>query len=70
MIKFIEFLGRLVVRGYTRAASLERKVSIVEAKTASELAKKADKARIASMEASMKARQLDKKAEQLKGFFS
>lgn len=31
MIKLIEFLGRLVVRGYRRAAVLERKV---EKKTA------------------------------------
>lgn len=27
MIKLIEFLGRLVVRGYRRAAVLERKVA-------------------------------------------
>ncbi|ACF15801.1 gp3.7 [Escherichia phage EcoDS1] len=27
MIKFIEFLGRLVVRGYRRAATMERKVA-------------------------------------------
>lgn len=70
MIKFIEFLGRLVVRGYARAASVERKVSSVEAKTAAELAKKADEARIASLEAGLRAKGLDKKAEQLKGFFS
>lgn len=70
MIKFIEFLGRLVVRGYSRAASVERKVSSVEAKAAAELAKKADEARIKSLDAGLRAKGLDKKAEQLKGFFS
>lgn len=34
MIKFIEFLGRLVVRGYARAASVERKVASAAAKGA------------------------------------
>lgn len=69
MIKLIEFLGRLVVRGYTRAASVERKVAAVKANAAVKLAKKADESRIASLEASLKASGLDKKAEQLKVFF-
>lgn len=70
MIKFIEFLGRLVVRGYSRAASVERKVASVEAKLAEELAAKSQAAQLASQDASWEAKRLEAKAEQLKGFFN
>lgn len=70
MIKFIEFLGRLVVRGYSRAASVERKVSEASAKGSAAAAKEADSLRIKSLDASLRANGLDKKAEQLKTFFS
>ena len=70
MIKLIEFLGRLVVRGYRRAEVMERKV---EKKTAdggaADAAALADKLTIASLEAGMKARQADTKADQLAQFF-
>ena len=71
MIKFIEFLGRLVVRGYARAASVERKVASAAAKGA-EADKGAEAAslRIKSLDAGLRAKCLDKKAEQLKVFFS
>lgn len=69
MIKFIEFLGRLVVRGYSRAASVERKVAEVSAKGAEAAAKEADSLRIKSLHASLRASGLDKKSEQLKAFF-
>ena len=69
MIKFIEFLGRLVVRGYARAANVERKVAEVSAKGAAVAAKEADSLRIKSLDASLRASDLDKKAEQLKAFF-
>lgn len=69
MIKLIEFLGRLVVRGYARAASVERKVAEVSAKGAEVAAKEADSLRIKSLDASLRASGLDKKAEQLKAFF-
>lgn len=69
MVKFIEFLGRLVVRGYARAASVERKVAEVSAKGAEVAAKEADSLRIKSLDAGLRARGLDKKAEQLKAFF-
>ena len=69
MIKFIEFLGRLVVRGYSRAASVERKVASAAA-AAEAAAAEADSLRIKSLDAGLRARGLDKKAEQLKGFFS
>lgn len=55
MIKLIEFLGRLVVRGYRRAAVMERKVAEKTADGASDAAALADKLRIASLEAGMKA---------------
>ncbi|QWT56364.1 hypothetical protein [Enterobacter phage EV136_1] len=70
MIKFIEFLGRLVVRGYARAASVERKVASAAAKGAEAAAAEADSLRIKSLDADLRAKGLDKKAEQLKGFFS
>lgn len=70
MIKFIEFLGRLVVRGYARAASVERKVASAAAKGAEAAAAEADSLRIKSLDAGLRAKCLDKKAEQLKGFFS
>lgn len=69
MIKLIEFLGRLVVRGYSRAANVERKVAEVSAKGAAVAAKEADSLRIKSLDASLRASGLDKKAEQLKSFF-
>lgn len=69
MIKLIEFLGRLVVRGYRRAAVLERKVEKKDADGAAEAAALADKLTIASLEAGMKARQADTKADQLAQFF-
>lgn len=62
MIKLIEFLGRLVVRDYRRAAVLERKI-------ANKTAALANKLTIASLEAGMKARQADTKADQLSRFF-
>lgn len=69
MIKFIEFLGRLVVRGYVRAAAVERKVSSVEAKAAEKLAAKAREAVEASKSASSKAQALEAKGVQLSTFF-
>ena len=69
MIKLIEFLGRLVVRGYRRAAAMERKVEKKTADGADAAAALADKLRIASLEAGMKARQADTKADQLSQFF-
>ncbi|QNJ49154.1 hypothetical protein [Escherichia phage Mt1B1_P3] len=69
MIKIIEFLGRLVVRGYRRAAVLERKVEKKNADGAADAAALADKLTIASLEAGMKARQADTKADQLAQFF-
>ena len=69
MIKLIEFLGRLVVRGYRRAAVMERKVEKKTADSADDAAALADKLTIASLEAGMKARQADTKADQLAQFF-
>lgn len=69
MIKLIEFLGRLVVRGYRRAAVMERKVEKKTADGAANAAALADKLTIASLEAGMKARQADNKADQLSQFF-
>ncbi|AAZ72980.1 hypothetical protein CKV1F_gp17 [Escherichia phage K1F] len=69
MIKLIEFLGRLVVRGYRRASVLERKVEKKTADGAADAAALADKLTIASLEAGMKARQADTKADQLEQFF-
>ena len=69
MIKLIEFLGRLVVRGYRRAAVMERKLAEKTADGATEAADLADKLTIASLEADMKARQADTKADQLSQFF-
>ncbi|WJJ60085.1 hypothetical protein [Salmonella phage ST34] len=69
MIKLIEFLGRLVVRGYRRAAVLERKVAEKTADGVADAAALADKLTIASLEAGMKARQADTKADQLAQFF-
>lgn len=69
MIKLIEFLGSLVVRGYRRAAVLERKVEKKTASSAADAAALADKLTIASLEAGMKARQADTKADQLAKFF-
>lgn len=69
MIKLIEFLGRLVVRGYRRAAVLERKVEKKTALLSADAAVRADKLAIASREAGMKARQADTKADQLAQFF-
>ena len=69
MIKLIEFLGRLVVRGYRRAAVLERKVEKKAADGAADAAAMADKLTIASLEAGMRARQADTKADQLSQFF-
>lgn len=69
MIKIIEFLGRLVVRWYRRAAVLERKVEKKNADGAADAAALADKLTIASLEAGMKARQADTKADQLAQFF-
>ncbi|QID21018.1 hypothetical protein [Escherichia phage RDN8.1] len=69
MIKLIEFLGRLVVRGYARAASVERKVASVEAKLAEELAAKSQAAQLASQDASWEAKRLETKAAQLSAFF-
>lgn len=69
MIKLIEFLGRLVVRGYRRAAAMERKVAEKTADGAADAAALADKLTIASLESGMKARQADTKADQLSQFF-
>lgn len=69
MIKFIEFLGRLVVRGYSHAASVERKVSSVEAKAAEKLAAQSQAAQFKSADASAEARRLEAKAAQLSAFF-
>ncbi|UZT50009.1 hypothetical protein [Enterobacter phage 01_vB_Eclo_IJM] len=40
MIKFIEFPGRLVVRGYSRAASVERKSHLLRLKVRKRLLRK------------------------------
>lgn len=69
MIKFIEFLGRLVVRGYTRAASMERKAGAVAQIAAIKAAKLSDEAREKSQEAVAKAVTLENKASQLQAFF-
>ena len=69
MIKLIEFLGRLVVRGYRRAAVMERKVAEKATDGAADAAALADKLTIASLEAGMKARQAGTKADQLSQFF-
>ena len=69
MIKIIEFLGRLVVRGYRRAAVLERKVEKKAADGEADAAAMYDKLTITSLEAGMKARQADTKADQLAQFF-
>lgn len=69
MIKLIEFLGRLVVRGYRRAAVMERKVAKKTADGAADAAALSDKLSIASLESYMKARQADTKADQLAQFF-
>lgn len=69
MIKLIEFLGRLVVRGYRRVAVMERKLAEKTADGATEAADLADKLTIASLEAGMRARQADTKADQLSQFF-
>lgn len=70
MIKFIEFLGRMVVRGYSRAASVERKVAAAAAKGAEAAAAEADSLRIKSLDSGLRAGELDTKAKMLKGFFS
>lgn len=49
MIKLIEFLGRLVVRGYRRSAVLERKVAKKTADGVADVAALADKLTIASL---------------------
>lgn len=69
MIKLIEFLGRLVVRGYRRAAVLERKVEKKTALLRADALLRDDKLTIASLESGMKARQADTKADQLAQFF-
>lgn len=69
MIKLIEFLGSLVVRGYRHAAAMERKVEKKTADGAANAAALADKLTIASLEAGMKARQANTKADQLSQFF-
>lgn len=69
MIKLIEFLGRLVVRGYRRAAVLERKVEKKTADGAADADALAFKLTVASLEAGRKARQADTKADQLAKFF-
>lgn len=69
MIKFIEFLGRLVVRGYVRAASVERKVADASAKGAEIAAKEADSLRIKSLDAGLRANGLEAKAVKLSVFF-
>lgn len=69
MIKLIEFLGRLVVRGYRRTAVLERKVEKKTADGAADADALAVKLTIESLEAGMRARQADTKADQLAQFF-
>lgn len=61
MIKLIEFLGRLVVRGYARAASVERKVASAAAKGAEAAAAEADSLRIKSLDAGFRAKVLTRK---------
>ena len=69
MVKFIEFLGRLVVRGYVRSAALERKSGTYAQKAAIKAAKLADEFSEKSQEAVAKAVTLENKASQLKAFF-
>lgn len=69
MIKLIEFLGRLVVRGYRRAAVLERKVAEKNSALAGKLNSASLEAGMKACQADMKARQADTKADQLSQFF-
>lgn len=69
MIKFIEFLGRLVVRGYRRAAKLEGAVSTKAAKGYAEAQELADRLMVASVDASKRSVDLEGKAAKLEAFF-
>lgn len=57
------------MRGYRRAAIMERQVEKKTADGAADAAALADNLTIASLEAGMKARQADTKADQLAKFF-
>ena len=69
MFKLIESLGRLVIALYIREAKALDKLSKVEAKAAAKLAKKADEARQASLDATSEAAKVALKAQKLKEFF-
>lgn len=69
MIKFIEFLGRLVVRGYLRSAKLEGAISTKAAKGYTEAQELADRLFVTSIEASRRAADLEGKAAKLEVFF-
>lgn len=69
MIKFIEFLGRLVVRGYLRAAKLERAVSAKATKGSAEAQELADRLMVTASDATVRAASLEAKADKLSVFF-
>lgn len=69
MIKFIEFLGRLVVRGYLRAAKLERAVSAKAAKGSAEAQELADRLMVTAVDAADRGVELEAKAIKLSVFF-
>lgn len=69
MIKFIEFLGRLVVRGYLRSAKLERAISTKAAKGSTEAQELADRLMVTAVDATDRAAALEAKAVKLSVFF-
>lgn len=69
MIKLIEFLGRLVVRGYRRAAKLERAVSSKAAKGSTEAQELTDRLWVTAVDAADRAAALEAKAIKLEVFF-
>lgn len=69
MIKFIEFLGRLVVRGYLRSAKLERAISAKAAKGSAEAQELADRLMVTAYDSADRAVELEAKAVKLEVFF-
>lgn len=69
MIKLIEFLGRLVVRGYRRSAKLEGAISRKAAKDSAEAQELADRLMVTSFDAKQRSVDLEGKAAKLSVFF-
>lgn len=69
MIKFIEFLGRLVVRGYRRSAKLEGAISRKAEKGSAEAQELADRLMVTSVDAKQRSADLEGKAAKLEVFF-